>query len=141
MEKYLLAVLVSFVMLFSYGQEDCFKRLESAFKERGSQPITDKTYDHVIIVFFDKSGTFCADGKVRVEDGFVSSVFLYYEDDKSELLDKKFANVNKQPVSITNGISEIAQTSDGVERFRVVFINELKPKQKVRKAATLPDDL
>jgi len=41
---------------------------------------------------------------------------------------------------IVNGISEMILNADG-EKFKVVFIEQLKPKKKAYKSVTLPDDL
>lgn len=122
------------------AQENCFERLENAFKERGSYTVSDDIHRNIIVTFFEDGEAFCLKGKARVENGRVSSIFLYYDDNTSELFDKPFFNKDKEPPVITNGISEMIYTQDK-ERLRVVFIEKLKPKQKAFKKAELPDDL
>ena len=56
------------------------------------------------------------------------------------LLDAKFYNSKKLPPAIINGISEMIYTIDG-EKFKIVFIDQLKPRQKEFKTIELPDDL
>lgn len=122
-------------------QTDCFKRLEDAFQKRGALTVADAMHDNVIISFFNQDGTTnCVNGKVRVENGTIVSIFVYYKDNSSELYDKKFTNLKKQAPTISNGISEMIVAQDG-EKFRVVFLSKLKPKQKELKEAELPEDL
>jgi hypothetical protein len=141
MKKFLL---LSFTLLAYLGasaqNEDCFKRLEDAFTKRGSYTISDDMHRNVIISFFDSEGSSCVSGKARVENGVIVSIFLQYKDDTYELMDKKFYNAKKTPPTITNGISEMIFTPDG-EKFRVVFIDKLKPKAKSYKNVEIPTDL
>lgn len=120
--------------------QNCFERLESAFEERGAYTVADDIHRNVIITFFEDAEAYCIKGKARVENGTVSSIFVYYNDNTSELFEKKFYNQKKQAPVVNNGISEMIYTADG-ERMRVVFIEKLKPKQKEFKRAVLPDDL
>ena len=140
MKKSLLAVFVLLFSLSSFAQDDCFKKLEDAFTKRGSYTVADEMHRNVIISFFSADGTSCVAGKARVENGTIVSVFLQYDDNTYELFDKKFYNAKKQQPSITNGISEMVFTADG-EKFRIVFIDKLKPKQKSYKPVELPSDL
>ena len=138
------SLLFSLTILLSFGAftqtQDCFKKLEDAFTKRGAYTIADDMHRNVIISFFEGETTSCVSGKVRVENGTIVSVFLQYKDDTYELMDKKFYNAKKQPPTITNGISEMIYTADG-EKFRVIFIEKLKPKAKSYKAVEIPDDL
>ena len=140
MKKSLLLTLVLISYLGAYAQNDCFKRLENAFKKRGSYTIADDMHRNVIISFFEGGESTCVTGKVRVENGTIVSIFLQYKDDTYELMDKKFYNAKKMPPAFENGISEMIQTVDG-ERMRVVFIEKLKPKAKSLKSAAIPTDL
>src|SRR5690554_7581696 len=81
-----------------------------------------------MISFFEGDEVYCVRGKVRVENGYVSAIFYYYDDNTEELYDKKFHNLNNEPPTVTNGISEMIINADR-ERFRVVFIDKLKPKR------------
>jgi hypothetical protein len=141
MKKGLLILFISFLSTSSISlAQDCFTRLEKAFAERGSFSIADDIHRNVIISFFEAGGTRCVSGKVRVENGTIVSIFLMFEDGTYELLDKKFYNAKKQNPAINNGISEMIMTADG-EKFRVIFIDKLRPKQKAYKEISLPDDL
>jgi hypothetical protein len=121
--------------------QDCYQKLEDAFAKRGSYTIADDMHKNVIVSFFEADGTSCVTGKVRVENGAIVSVFLQYRDDTYELfMDKDIYTAKKQPPLIQNGISEMIVTPKN-EKFRVVFIDKLKPKPKAYKSAQLPDDL
>jgi hypothetical protein len=136
----LLVILFSIVFSVDSQTNDCYKRLEEAFSKRGSNGVGDAEHE-VIISFFDKSGNAtCASGKVRVENGQIVSIFIHYDDGTYGLYDKKFYNEKKQFPYITNGISDMISTPDG-EKFKVIFINKLKPKAKAIKEFVLPDDL
>lgn len=119
---------------------NCFDKMESAFKERGAYTVADEMHRRVIVSFFEGDNVMCVNGKVRVENGKISSIFLQYSDATYEIMDVKFYNQSKQAPGISNGISELIQTADG-QRLRVVFIEQLRPKKKQFQQATLPDDL
>jgi len=141
MKKSLLILALLFLGFNCYSQSDCFKKLEEAFAKRGALTVADAMHDNVIISFFNSDGTVnCVSGKARVENGTIVSILLRYADNTIEYYEKDFKNSKKQKPTITNGISEMASSPDG-EKFRVVFIDKLKPKQKILKEAALPDDL
>lgn len=140
MRKLFIAIITLTLSLTASAQTDCFKQLEEAFIKRGSYTVADEMHKNVIISFFTPEGTECLTGKARVENGTVVNIFLQYEDDTYELLDKKFYNAKKQAPTITNGISEMIFTIDG-EKFRIVFIDKLKPKARSFKPAAIPSDL
>ena len=122
------------------AQEECFVRLQKAFDNRGSFTVADDMHRNVIISYFEAGGSYCISGKARVENGTIVSIFLQYDDNTYELMEKKFYNTMKQPPTIVNGITEMIHNSDG-EKFKIVFIDQLKPKKKAYKPAGLPDDL
>lgn len=140
MKKNLLALAILLFSTAAIAQDDCFKRLEDAFTKRGSYTISDDMHRNVIVSFFTPEGNNCVSGKARVENGTITSIFLQFEDNTYQFYEKKFANVKKQAPTITNGISEMIFAVDG-EKFRVVFIDKLKPKQQSMKQVTIPDDL
>ena len=140
MKKILLAGFLSFLTFSFFAQEDCFKKLEEAFAKRGSYTVADEMHRNVIITFFTPDGTECRSGKARVENGTIVSIFLQYDDNTYELYEKKFTNAKKASPTISNGISEMCISVDG-EKFKVVFIDKLKPKAKSYKQADLPTDL
>ncbi|MDD2982517.1 MAG: hypothetical protein PHQ74_03935 [Crocinitomicaceae bacterium] len=142
MRKILLFGLTIFMTFAATAQtQDCFQKLEDAFAKRGSYTVADDMHKNVIVSFFEGDVTSCLTGKVRVENGVIVSVFLQYRDDTFELfMDKDIYTAKKQAPLIINGISEMIVTSKN-EKFRVVFIDKLKPKPKAYKSAQLPDDL
>ena len=133
------ATVVSISSLFAQG-ENCYEKLENAFLERGAYTVSDDIHRNVIISFFEEDEVYCVKAKVRVENGFITSIFYYFDDNTSELYDKKFFNDKKQQPIIENGISEMITNVDG-ENFKVIFIEKLKPKKKNLKRITIPDDL
>jgi hypothetical protein len=143
MRKSLLALMFIGLAVSAMAQKkelNCFERLEAAFKDRGSYTIADDIHRNVIVSFFEDGNVYCVNGKVRVENGKITSIFLQYTDATMELFDVKFYNSQKQPPTINNGISEMILTQDG-QKLRVVFIEKLKPKKKQFQEAALPDDL
>jgi len=137
-----LGLIIISILTFTIAQaqeENCYDRLEKAFKERGAYTVSDDIHRNVIVVFFEDEETYCVKGKARVENGTVSSIFIYYDDNTSELFDKKFYNQKKQAPTISNGISEMIMTSDN-ERLKIVFVEKIKPKRKQFKEAIIPDD-
>ncbi len=143
MKRHLLILIVLFISGISYSQtatSDCFKRLEEAFAKRGSMSIADAIHTNVIICFFEDGNSRCISGKVRVENGTITSIFLQNEDNSYELMDKKFYNVKKTAPIIINGITELITTIDG-EKLKIVFFEKLKPKKQNYKEINLPDDL
>lgn len=139
MKKSLLLICAVFISA-AVNAQDCFIRLQKAFDDRGAYSISDDMHRNVILSFFEDGTSYCVSGKARVENGLVVSVFVQYDDNTYELMEKKIYNSKKQPPQIVNGISEMIYNSDG-EKFKVVFIDALKPKQKSLKPAVLPDDL
>lgn len=143
MRKILLAFIGVFVLgsNLSLAQEkNCFQVYEDAFKELGAFTVSDNIYRNVMISFFEGEEVFCVRGKVRVENGYVTSIFYYYDDNTEELYDKRFHNLKGEPPTISNGISEMIVNADR-ERFRIVFIDNLKPKRKQLQRMEIPSDL
>jgi hypothetical protein len=141
MSRSLLILLFISLSVKGFSQEqNCFQQLQKAFADRGSYTIADDIHRKVIIAFFEGDEVYCVNGKVRVVDGRISSVFLAYNDATYELMNQKLVNKEKLPAKIDNGISEMIYASDG-QKLRVIFIEKLKPKQKKYQTAVLPDDL
>lgn len=140
MKKLLFSALALLLTNIAVAQDDCFKKLEEAFAKRGSYTVADEMHRNVIVAFFTPEGTECLSGKARVENGTVTNILLMYDDNTYQLYEKKFYNAKKTSPIITNGISEMIYAVDG-EKFKVVFIDKLKPKAKTFKQAELPTDL
>ena len=117
--------------------ETCFEKYQKAFSERGSLPVEDGTYKSVIIsIVSPKNGTECFAGKAKVEQTHVTAMYIAYEDNTYEYLDRKYRGDNK--AKINNGISEALITESG-EKIYVIFIEKIKPKKKQFKKVTGPD--
>lgn len=140
MKRTILAVIITLIGFSGFSQDDCFIKLQKAFDDRGANAIADDMHRNVIISYFQEGGSYCVSGKVRVEGGTIVSIFLQYDDNTYELMEKKFFNSKKTAPIIVNGISEMIENTDG-EKFKVVFIEALKPKKKSYKSVALPDDL
>ena len=123
----LLSLLFIGQLFIAQSQTDCFLKLEKAFTTRGANPVPDAMHKNVVICFFNKERMGCFSGKVRVEGGKITSVFLQYSDESYELYNDPFVNSSKKAPSIKNGISEMIYSSKG-EQFKVVFMDQLKPK-------------
>lgn len=121
-------------------EADCLKKLEHSFTSRGSYTVEDAIHKNVIVVQLSTTGNTCFNGKARVENGTINTIFLELEDSTFSILDKKFTNEKKSAPSINNGISELILTEDG-EKYKIVFIEKLKPKSKSFKEAVIPEDL
>jgi len=140
MKKSILTLIIAVIGFSAFSQDNCFLKLQKAFDERGSNAIADDMHRNVIISYFQEGGSYCVSGKVRVENGTIVSIFLQYADDTYELMEKKFFNSKKAAPIIVNGISEMIENTDG-EKFKIVFIDALKPKKKTYKTVALPSDL
>ena len=114
-------------LFFAHSQTDCFLKLEKAFAERGANTVPDAMHKNIVICFFNKERMGCYRGKVRVENGKITSFFLQYSDDSYVLYEDPFSNAMKAAPAIKNGISEMIYSAKG-ESFRIVFMDQLKPK-------------
>ena len=141
MMKKILLLCFLFVSSNFIAQEDCFVKLQRAFDDRGSYSVSDDMHRNVIISYFKEGGgSYCISGKSRVENGLIVSIFLQYDDNTYEMMKNNFFNSKKNPPIIMNGITEMIYNSDS-EKFKIVFIDQLKPKKKGFKPAVLPTDL
>ena len=141
MKKNRLLLCFLFISSTFIAQEDCFVKLQRAFDDRGSYSVSDDMHRNVIVSYFQEGGgSYCISGKSRVENGKIKSIFLQYDDNTYEMMNDNFSNSKKNPPIITNGITEMIYNSDS-EKFKIVFIDQLKPKKKGYKPAVLPTDL
>jgi len=134
------SIFIATSLLSQNKKDQCFDRLQKAFEKRGAYTVADDMHRNVILSFFNDDTQECLSGKVRVEGGTITSIFIQYNEGDYELLEKKFVNAQKTAPRINNGISEMIYISDG-QKLRVVFIEKLKPKPREYKAADLPSDL
>lgn len=145
MKKLILLLTVLFSLSYSTWSQDtrpmnCFEQWEAVFKKRGAYTVPDNMHRKVIVSFLEGSDAYCYYGKVRVENGKITSIFVKYEDDTYQLFDKKFFNKDHKAPGISNGISERILTEDD-EALRVVFIEQIKPKKKKYQQAPGPGEL
>lgn len=120
--------------------KNCFEQWQEVFKKRGSYTVSDNMHRKVIVSFIEGQDAYCYYGKVRVENGKITSIFVKYEDETYHLYDKKFHNADRKSPGIENGISEKIISEDD-EELRVVFIDKIKPKKKKYQQAPGPGDL
>lgn len=117
--------------------ETCLEAYQKAFSERGSNSVEDGTYKSVIIsIASPKNGTECFSGKAKVEQNQVTAMYIAYEDNTYEFLDRKYKGTDK--AKINNGITEPLITDTG-EKIYVIFTEKIKPKKKQFKKVTGPD--
>jgi hypothetical protein len=76
-------------------EADCLKKLEHSFASRGSYTVEDAIHKNVIVVQLSTTGNTCFNGKARVENGTINTIFLELEDSTYTILDKKFTNEKK----------------------------------------------
>tara|TARA_R100000935_G_scaffold57209_1_gene90647 strand:+ start:108 stop:473 length:366 start_codon:yes stop_codon:yes gene_type:complete len=117
------------IVTSSINAQDCHTRLQNSFDSRGAFSVLDDMHQNVFISFFEDGISRCVAGKAFVENSVIKNVFLQYDDNTFELMDSKFYNSERKPPSIINGISEMIYTTEG-EKFKVIFIDVLKPKQQ-----------
>lgn len=143
MKQILLSILLTFIFSGIFCQTastvkkelTCFEAYKKEFDERGSYPIEDGKYSGVIISLTTTEGTDCVYGKVLVEAGYVTTIWIQYDDNSYEFLDRKYKGSNKG--KIVNGIAEPIVTTSG-ETIQVVFVDKIKPKKKQFKKANGP---
>lgn len=139
----LLSVFFVGIFFFAHSQSECFSKFEKAFAERGATLVPDAMHKNVVICFFNKERMGCYCGKVRVEGGKITSVFLQYSDESYVLYEDAFYNTLKKAPTIKNGISEMIYSAKG-ESFKIVFMDQLKPKtsgQIINKGLILANNL
>jgi len=138
MKKTFLLLFFSMLFIQSFSQS-CYEDWKKVFDQRGAYTVNDDMHRKVIISFFEGGQSYCAYGKVRVENGRVVSIFVQFEDGTFELMDQKFSTRDKKAPTITNGISDEIINDSG-EVFRILFIEKIKPKAKSYKSAGGPGD-
>ena len=137
----LLLAIALFTTMNLFGQTKpkvqltCLEEYQKAFNERGAYPVEDGTYKNVIVSIVTTKGTDCFYGKAKVEANFVTAIYLSFEDDTYEFLDRTYKGDNK--AKINNGITEPLSTTTN-EKIYVIFTEKIKPKKKQLKKATGP---
>ena len=119
-------------------EESCLEAYQKAFAERGAHAVEDGTYKSVIISIVSKNGTECFSGKAKVESMNVTAMYIAYEDNTYEYIDRKYKGDSNGRAKIVNGITEPLLTEQG-EKIYVIFTEKIKPKKKQFKKVTGPD--
>jgi len=141
MKKCLLALFISLPALATFAQTTakkeatCYDSYKKEFDDRGAYNVEDGKYTGVVVAVATSSGTDCVSAKVQVEEGFVTTIWLQYEDNTFEYLDRKYKGPSK--AKIVNGITEALVTVDG-ESIYVIFVDKIRPKKKQLKKITGP---
>lgn len=132
-----IALLASPIFVNAQAKKElnCYEAYKKEFDERGAYTVEDGKYTGVIIAITTADGTECVFGKVAVEGGAVTTIWLMYEDNSYEYFDRKYNGVNR--AKILNGITEPLKTTTG-ETVYVIFVDKIKPKKKQVKKATGP---
>ena len=118
--------------------DNCYEAYNKKFAERGANNVKDGWYENVVITFRQGNEADCFLGKVQVEKGEVSQMYLKNVDGTYQIFTKKWKHEEK--ATISNGISKSRSTIDG-EVVNVIFTSSIKPPKKKIAAAPSPDDL
>jgi len=142
MKKLILALFLSvFTVSFAgNGSEgNCYDAYNKKFEERGANEVKDGWYENVVITFRQGNEADCVLGKVQVEKGAVTQMYLKNVDGSYQIFTKKWKYADEKAI-ISNGISKSRLTIDG-EIVNVIFTTSIKPPKKKVAAAPNPDDL
>jgi hypothetical protein len=124
--------------IFAADGGNCFESYNKKFADRGANSVKDGWYENVVITFRQGNQADCFLGKVQVEKGEVSQMYLKNEDGTYQIFSRKWKHEEK--VTISNGISKSRLTIDG-EIVNVIFTTSIKPPKKKIATAPSPDDL
>lgn len=143
--KTLLSLLTGILLSSGIFAQDanCYLQWQRAFDARGGEDVKDGWHEDVVVAIRTGNNTQCLTGKVLVEGGVVSRIFLMYVDGKYELFTPSpKGEKGVQQMTISNGITRPLITIEE-EIINVIFPKALKPKKpEFRKAPPPPiDDL
>jgi hypothetical protein len=80
-------------------EETCLEAYQREFAERGAFPVEDGTYKNVIVSIVSGSGTDCFIGKVKVETNYVTTIYLSFEDNSYEYLDRTYKGESRAKIN------------------------------------------
>lgn len=118
---------------------NCYDKYNQKFEERGANDVKDGWYENVVITFRQGNESDCVLGKVQVEQGAVTQMYLKNIDGTYQIFTKKWKYPEEKAI-ITKGISKTRLTIDG-ELVNVIFLKSIKPPKKKIQSAPNPDDL
>ncbi len=118
---------------------NCYDAYEKKFAERGANEVKDGWYENVVITFRQGNQADCVLGKVQVEKGSVTQMYLKNVDGTYQIFTKKWKHEESESI-VSNGISKSRLTIEG-EIINVIFTTSIKPPKKKIAIAPSPDDL
>ena len=118
---------------------NCYEAYNKKFAERGANEVKDGWYENVVITFRQGNQADCVLGKVQVEKGSVTQMYLKNIDGTYQIFTKKWKHENSKSI-VSNGISKSRLTIDN-EIVNVIFTTSIKPPKKKIAVAPSPDDL
>lgn len=118
---------------------NCYDAYNKKFEERGANDVKDGWYENVVITFRQGNEADCVLGKVQVEKGAVTQMYLKNVDGTYQIFTKKWKYEHEKAI-ISNGISKSRLTIEG-QIVNVIFTTSIKPPKKKVAAAPNPDDL
>jgi DNA polymerase/3'-5' exonuclease PolX len=128
---------VTFAQPPAEKEDNCYQTYAKAFEDRGANSPVDGWADNVIITIRRGTEADCFVGKVRILKDTIADIFIKFSDGDMERLQKKWKKFDKQPTTVTNGISTTMVTIDD-ELINIIFPDLLKPKKKAYQRAPLP---
>jgi hypothetical protein len=145
MKKIVFGLILSVFSIIAFAGDldevNCYEAYNKKFAERGANEVKDGWYENVVITFRELQGNNadCVLGKVQVEKGSVTQMYLKNVDGTYQIFTKKWKHENSKS-TISNGISKTRQTIDN-ENINVIFTTSIKPPKKKIAIAPSPDDL
>ena len=124
--------------VFAGDGGNCYDAYLKKFEERGANIVKDGWYENVVITFRQDTTAECVLGKVQVEKGAVTQMYIKNEDGSYQIFTKHWRHDDKAVIS--NGISKSRLTVDG-EIVTIIFVKSIKPPKKKIAVAPSPDDL
>ena len=121
------------------NSDNCYEAYNKKFAERGANEVKDGWYENVVITFRQGNQADCVLGKVQVEKGSVTQMYLKNIDGTYQIFTKKWKHENSKSI-VSNGISKSRLTIDN-EIVNVIFTTSIKPPKKKIAVAPSPDDL
>ncbi len=125
--------------IFAQGEAlNCYQKYAKKFEQRGANEVSDGWDEDVVVTFRQGSTSECLMGKVKVEKGIITQIYLRNTDGSYEIYTKQFKHETK--ASVTNGISKTLVTVDDI-LVNIIFRKSIKPPKKKVTVAPDPDDL
>ena len=135
----ILSVLSTSISAGDGDGDNCYEAYNKKFAERGANEVKDGWYENVVITFRQGNQADCVLGKVQVEAGAVTQMYLKNVDGTYQIFTKKWKHEDNKSI-VSNGISKSRLTIDG-EVVNVIFTTSIKPPKMKIAVAPSPDDL